>query len=113
MATTYTWTISVLNCYPKQDGLIDVVFSANWTCYGVETLNDKQYASYNFGTCNVTLNPDEPYISYDQLTEEQVLNWIWTSGVDKDLTEAEVYAKIQAIINPTVVTPPLPWQPAL
>lgn len=109
MATTYTWIVNQLECYPEKDGYQDVVFSINWVCYGYEMANQNQYESCIGGNANVTLNPDEPYIPYDQLTEEQVLNWIWTSGVDKDLTEAEVYAKIQALVNPTVVSPPLPW----
>jgi hypothetical protein len=46
-------------------------------------------------------------VAYDDLTEAQVLAWIWES-VDKDATEAAVQAKIDAQKNPVTATG-LPW----
>jgi hypothetical protein len=43
------------------------------------------------------------------LTKEQVLNWIWANGVDKETTEAAVEQQIENQKNPPVVSPPLPW----
>jgi hypothetical protein len=43
------------------------------------------------------------------LTKEQVLGWIWASGVDKDATEAAVAQQIENQKNPPIVYPPLPW----
>ena len=37
---------------------------------------------------------------YQDLTEEQVLGWLWSS-IDKDATEAALAAKIEADKNPT------------
>jgi DNA-directed RNA polymerase specialized sigma24 family protein len=41
---------------------------------------------------------------------EDVLGWIWASGVNKDVTEAAVQQQIDTAINPPVITPQLPWQ---
>lgn len=105
MATTYTWTITAMDCYPDVNGEIDVVFTAHWTCSGV----DGEYGASVYSTQAVTVDPEAPFTPYADLTQEQVLNWIWTSGVDKDATEAAVQQQIENQINPPVVTPPLPW----
>lgn len=102
---TITWTVTQMDCYPQADGETDVVFTVHWTCAGV----DGDYSASVFNTCPVTVSPDEPFTPYADLTQDQVLNWIWTSGVDKDATEAAVAQLIQNQINPPVVTPPLPW----
>jgi hypothetical protein len=57
----------------------------------------------------VTYQAGTAYTPYADLTQEQVLGWIWSSGVDKDATEAAVNNQLQNLINPPVVTLPLPW----
>lgn len=99
------WNISALNCYPQEDGKTDVVFCVHWQCNGT----DGDYSASVYSTCSVTLNPEDPFTPYADLTQEQVLGWIWASGVDKDATEAAVEQQIEMQKNPPVVTPPLPW----
>ena len=106
--TTILWTISQLDCKPQEDGLTDVVVTAHWQCTGTQA----DYSAQVYGTASFTLG-DGTFTPYDQLTQDQVLGWCWTNGVDKDATEANVAAQIEAQINPPIVTPPLPWaQPA-
>jgi hypothetical protein len=105
MATTYTWTVTAMDCYPEVDNETDVVFNVHWTCAGT----DGTYNASVYSTQSVTANPDEPFTPYADLTQEQVLGWIWASGVDKDVTEAAVEQQIQNQITPPVVTPTLPW----
>ena len=49
------------------------------------------------------------FTPYADLTQDQVLGWVWANGVDKDTTEAAVQSMIDNQINPPIVTPPLPW----
>jgi hypothetical protein len=98
-----------MDCYPQVDNETDVVFNVHWTCAGT----DGTYSSSVYSTQAVTVDAEEPFTPYDQLTQEQVLNWIWASGVDKLVTEAAVQQQIDNQINPPVVTPPLPWQTQL
>jgi hypothetical protein len=105
MTTQITWTVTAMDCYPQEDGLTDVVFNVHWTCSGT----DGTYYGSVYSTCSVTLDPSAPYTPYAQLTQAQVLGWIWTSGVNQTATEAAVEQQIQNQINPPVVTPPLPW----
>ncbi len=50
-----------------------------------------------------------PFTPYADLTQDQVLGWIWANGVDKDATEAAVAQQIANAKNPPVVSPALPW----
>lgn len=105
MTTTYSWNISQLECYPEQEGQTNVVSTIHWQCNGT----DGTYNASVYATASVTLNPDAPYTPYEDLTQEQILGWIWESGVDKDTTEKAVGQQIENMINPPIVRPPLPW----
>jgi len=105
---TTTWTITAMDAYPQAQGQTDVVFNVHWTCSGTQAEDDKTYSASVYSTCQVEF-AGGTYTPYEDLTQEQVLGWIWNSGVDKDVTEAAVQQQIDAQINPTVVTPSLPW----
>jgi hypothetical protein len=101
---TFTWTVTAMNCYPQEGGHTDVVFTVHWTCSGTQY----EYLGSVYSTCGVPL-PEGSFTPYADLTQEQVLGWIWANGVDKNVTEAAVQQQIDNQINPPVVTPPLPW----
>jgi len=48
-----------------------------------------------------------------KLTQEQVLDWCFASGVDQKAIEANVTAQIENQINPPIIAPPLPWVPVV
>jgi hypothetical protein len=78
---------------------------AHYRCTGT----DGQYTASVYSTCSVPApNPDD-FTPYEDLTLNQVLGWIWANGVDKDATEAAVQTQIDNLINPPVVTLPIPW----
>jgi len=104
---TITWSISALNCYPQVGDKTDVVLVCHWTCSGT----DGTYTSSVYNTCSFAppTGPSDEYTPYEDLTEDQVLGWVWSDGVDKDVTEAAVQSMLDNQINPPVVSPPLPW----
>jgi len=120
MATTINWNISQLNCKPQEDGKTDVVVTAHWQCTGTNP-NGKQITNADgelvnipataqvYGTASFTLEQGAGFTPYADLTQDQVLGWCYASGVDKDATEANVAAQLEAQINPPIITPPLPW----
>jgi hypothetical protein len=99
-----TWKVTAMDCYPQADGETDVVFVVHWSC--VDTQD--QYSANIYATCSIPA-PSGPFTPYADLTQDQVLGWVWANGVDKDATEAAVSQQLQNLINPPVVTPPLPW----
>ena len=103
--TTITWTITALNCIPNAPEGTDYVVTAHWTCSGT----DGTYSASVYNTCSFEVVQGDSFTPYAQLTQDQVLGWCWANGVDKDATEAAVEQQIQNLINPPIVTPPLPW----
>ena len=102
--TTITWNISQLDCVPQVPEGADYVVTAHWQCNGVDGVYSGQvYSTTGFAVVEGAFTP------YADLTQDQVLGWVWDNGVDKDATEAAVEGQIEAQINPPIVAPPLPW----
>lgn len=102
---TITWKIEWMQALTS--GVPGYVINCGWRCTGV--FADTQASVYS--SCAFTPPADDPgsLTPYDQLTEAQVLGWVWSSGVDKDATEAAVDQQIKNQIAPPVIQPPLPW----
>lgn len=101
---TYTWNVSAIDCYPQADGETNVAFNVHWQLSATQDT----YSGSVYSTCGVPA-PTGTFTPYADLTQDQVLGWIWANGVDKDSAEAAVQAQIDAQITPTVVQPALPW----
>ena len=93
-----------MDCYPQEQGNADVVFMVHWSCTGI----NGEYSANVYGTCGIPYAGGS-FTPYEDLTQDEVIGWVWANGVDQDETEANVERQIQDQINPTVVTPPLPW----
>ena len=106
-SVSMTWDITAMDCLPVSQGNTDVVETVHWTCSGT----DGDYSGSVYSTCQVPYTGSS-FTPYDQLTEQQVLGWIWANGVDKTATVAAVQQQINNQINPPVVQPPLPWSQA-
>jgi hypothetical protein len=101
---TLSWIIERLLVKPTEGSLTDVVITADWRCNGTQD----QYSGTCYGSCSFQ-PPSGSFTPYDQLTEQQVLNWCYENGVDQAAIEANVSLQIENQINPPVVTLPLPW----
>jgi hypothetical protein len=108
MSATITWVVEWMQTTPTTATPPETVITAGWRCNGAETANTKDYASSVYNTCSFPM-PSGTFTPYDQLTQDQVLGWVWASGVDKDAVEVSVQAQIDNQINPPVIQPPLPW----
>ena len=104
MTTEITWTVTAMDCYPHADGQADVVFTVHWTCSGT----DGTYNASVYSTCAIPA-PTTNFTPYEDLTQDQVLGWVWANGVDKEATEEAVVQQLNNQINPPVIQPPLPW----
>ncbi len=100
---TITWTITAMDCSTTEQNP-DTVIVCHWTCSGT----DGTYNASVYSTCSIPA-PGTSFTPYEDLTQDQVLGWIWANGVDKAATEAAVQQQLNNQINPPVVTPPLPW----
>jgi hypothetical protein len=104
-----TWQIDAMQCKVQEGDLSDVVIVVHYRCNGTQVEGDKTYSASVYSTCSLPSPDPTNFTPYADLTQEQVLGWIWANGVDKDATEAAVLQQIEMQKNPPVVAPPLPW----
>jgi hypothetical protein len=95
---TTTWKISQLD-RQTSDGFVT---TAHWQATAV----DGDYSASTYATCS--WSDGTPTVDYADLTQEQVLGWIWANGVDKDATEAALEAQIAEQKAPKTARG-LPW----
>jgi hypothetical protein len=95
---TTTWKITQTN-YETANGFIT---TAHWTATAV----DGDYTASIYSTCSWA--DGSPTVPYANVTEAEVLDWCWDSGVDKDATEAALAQNIESQKNPVTATG-TPW----
>ena len=103
---TILWLIERLLVKPTEGPNTDVVITADWRCNG----SQESFSGTCYGSCSFA-PPSGSFTPYDQLTEQQVLDWCYANGVDQSAIEANVSLQIANQINPPVVSLPLPWNP--
>lgn len=92
-----TWTISQLD-RRTSDGFVT---TAHWRATAV----DGDYSASVYSTCSWT--DGDVTIPYEDLTEQDVLDWVWVS-VDKDATEQALADQIELQKHP-VTASGMPW----
>lgn len=98
MTIEYNWNISETN-HEVSSGFI---VTAHWQCTAV----DGVYTASIYSTC--TWAPGAPTVPYADVTQQEVLDWCWASGVDKAATETALAQNIALQKNPVIVGG-LPW----
>ena len=103
---TFNWTIATL----ERDLIGDLaggVIVAHWrvTAEQTEGTGDDAvtYTATSYGTQGFTPDPSaEGYIAYDDLTESDVLGWVWAQSDDWQTDmEASLQANIDGQITPS------------
>jgi len=103
---TLSWIIERLLVRKVEGTYSDVVITADWRCNGTQD----QYSGTCYGSASFA-PPSGSFTPYEDLTQDQVLGWCFSNGVDKTAIEANVSLQIENQINPPVIAPPLPWVP--
>jgi len=78
------------------------ITTAHWTASAV----DGDYTASIYSTCS--WQAGTPTIPYADVTEAEVLSWVWSSGVSKEATEAALAQNIELQKNP-VTAAGVPW----
>ena len=98
---TITWSIGQMDRNAANGG----VTVAHWNVTAV----DGDYSASAYGTAGFTPDASAPdFVPYANLTEAEVLAWVWASGVDKAAAEASLAQQIAAQKNPVTLNG-LPW----
>jgi hypothetical protein len=113
MAITYTWKIKSLK-KTNGTGLNDVIVGTQWELKGTD--EDGDSGVFNGATPFEMSKVDpENFVSYENLTEEMVLDWIKAVVVGHywDHVEMQILRQIAVLKNPEVEvnSAGLPWAP--
>jgi hypothetical protein len=122
MANTYQWIVTNMECYPQDAGQTNVVYKAY---YYVEAFSSETHEVDNLdGSKNTipyqatyaseqdfTYTTGSPFTPFNELTNDIVVRWIQSAlGTENvDAIIAKLDKQIADQINPSVITPPLPW----
>jgi len=108
MTFEHKWGISQLDVAPEIEGRPAVVCTVHWHI----NANEGELLGYAYGATQLEFKEDATFIPFDQLTFQQVVNWVQeTLGpeeVDK-LFEA-LHTQIDNQKAPAIINPPLPWE---
>ena len=107
MTIQYIWGITKIKAYPTVEDKTNVICTVEWKL----TITNGEYNKQILGTISIPVVHLEPFTPYDQLTEEQVLGWVHKvmGPEQKSQLEAGILVQLEQMINPPVVTVPLPW----
>jgi len=110
MSATITWSITQMQVQPQEGQYTDVVVTASWLCNGAEVSGGKDYSASNYGEVSFPM-PEGQFTPYDQLTQTQVWQWVFdVLGAEMVANiQANIQSRVAALINPPVVSLPLPW----
>jgi hypothetical protein len=96
-----TWTITQTD-YETSSGFIT---TAHWNA----TATEQDYTASIYATCSWSAS--NPSVPYADVTMQEVLDWCWASGVDKQAVEAALAENINLQKNPVTSTG-TPWSQA-
>lgn len=102
--TKYKWQINALDCIPKEGQMIDVVKIVHWSRLAEQ--DNIQVSIY--GTMNCGQPSEIDFTAYPDLTYDQICTWL-EAGLNVAELDANLDSQIENIINPPIITLPLPW----
>ena len=117
---TYNWNCKTVDAYLEKDNEADVVYNVHWIVTGVSDIMDSQdnpYSATSIGTQTLDVSEITNFIPFDQVTNEEVVEWTQDAmGVELvTAIEAGLASQIESLIHPTTITltvgEPVPPEP--
>lgn len=107
------WNIKKIECKISENGLSNIVYKVYWECIITEIINEQTHYSGASASTNLSSPDPDNFISYESLTEEQVVVWLLDAIGDSSVQELynDLIKKLNEQINPTIVSLALPWEP--
>jgi hypothetical protein len=106
--TEYKWKINALDCVPKEGKMIDVVSIVDWSRIAKQYINGQSIEVSIYGTMGCASPSETDFTEYPDLTYDQICSWL-DAGLNVAELDANLDFQIKNIINPPIVTLPLPW----
>ena len=106
MSITYSWTINDTLTYPTRSGLLDVVHTVNYFYTAVSSLtgsDGNNLSSSVYGAQNIPSPLQANFISLENLTDDNVIDWL-TGSLDVDELNSVLDTKINMLTGSGVNT---------
>jgi hypothetical protein len=109
MSISYQWCIKKLECVPLLEGNRNVVCSISWELHGV---NERNVSSFVYSNQEIAYEQNASFVNFNNLTKKQVEDWVIAAigEIHVNAYKQIVAEKIDAIENPKVISPALPWE---
>ena len=101
----YNWIISAMDVKLSEGEMKDVVYNIHWR----RTLADGEFAADSYGTCAVGEPTPEQFVSYEDLTKEEVESWL-EANLDVESIDAGLLAQVELKKHPVDATLPPPFE---
>ena len=106
---TYYWNCRTVDAYPSVGGLKDVVYNVHWRVTGIsEELDSHEnpYQATNIGTQTLNTEDITDFIPVDELTNDQVTEWVKLAMGEEEVSSIEESIKnqIENLIEPKSIT---------
>jgi len=117
---TYNWNCKTVDAYVEQNNEADVVYNVHWIVTGTSDVADATggfYSSTSIGTQTLDVSEITNFIPFDQVTNEEVVEWTQEAMGEEQVTqiEASIASQIESLIHPTTITltvgEPVPPEP--
>jgi hypothetical protein len=107
---TYTWEFPNLTTQTSFAGQNNVVHQVHWR---LNATDNKDHFASVYGVQYFTYTEGEPFIPFNELTYDIVLNWVTESigSTSVDSFKASLDAQIEEQITPKIVNQRPPWAP--
>jgi hypothetical protein len=107
--TEYKWQINALDCVPKEGQMIDVVSIVHWSRIAEQFIGAESIQVSIYGTMGCASPSETDFTAYPDLTYDQICSWL-DAGLNVAELDANLDSQIENIINPSIITLPLPFQ---
>ena len=90
MAINYNWRVFATERYSSLEDYNDVIYKVILVCMADDPETGRTFSDRS--TCEIPVNlSDTTFVSFHDLTDEQILNWCWTTGhVNKQEMEQRI-----------------------
>jgi len=104
------WTIEKLECLTDYNNTPNVVESIFWNVEASRVVESNTISTSLKGKTRITIS-EGPFIPFDELTEQTVINWLYNKLGDVKLTiETGLELKLDDIQAPQKSTLTPPWE---
>jgi hypothetical protein len=101
----YNWIVNAMEVKLSEGEMKDVVTLVHWR----RTATDGEFNAESYGTCSVGNPTPEEFVSYEDLTKEEVESWLEAS-LDVAQIDANLLSQVELKKNPIDATLPPPFE---